>query len=239
MQEVGAPDVAAYAAHLEAHPDEWSALDALCRIPISRVYRDGAVYEAIAKRILPELARRASTEGRAVRAWSAGCASGEEPASLRLAYSFATASDPTLAAVPFALLATDVDPAMLERARVAVYTEGSLREVPDEWRARAFEPSPRGSNRFALRAEFRGGVTYAREDLRVGAADGPFDLVLCRNVAFTYFDEALQRAVAERFAVRLVTDGYLVVGKGEALPAGMNGFEAVAPCVWRRVARAG
>jgi chemotaxis protein methyltransferase CheR len=73
LRELGLPDLAAYRAHLEREPDEWAQLAAMCRITISRFWRDRGVFDWLTGR-LPELA----TTGR-LRAWSAGCAGGRAP----------------------------------------------------------------------------------------------------------------------------------------------------------------
>ena len=72
-------------------------------------------------------------------------------------------------------------------------------------------------------------MTFALHDVRDEPPAGPFDLVLCRNVAFTYFDEATQLEVVERIA--RVTD-LLVIGAHERLPGGP--FEPWQRCVFRR-----
>jgi chemotaxis protein methyltransferase CheR len=77
---------------------------------------------------------------------------------------------------------------------------------------------------YELRAAFRESVTVLRHDLRQGVPDGPFDLVLCRNVAFTYFDLELQREVAARLAAGLRRGGALVLGAHETLPEATHGF---------------
>jgi chemotaxis protein methyltransferase CheR len=61
-------------------------------------------------------------------------------------------------------------------------------------------------------------VVLRRHDLRSGPPDGPFDLVLCRNVAFTYFDEELQRRATEVIAASQCPGGALAVGAHESLP---------------------
>jgi chemotaxis protein methyltransferase CheR len=62
-------------------------------------------------------------------------------------------------------------------------------------------------------------VTVARHDLRDPPPGGPFDLVLCRNVAFTYLDEDRRRAVLAHMASAVRAGGALVIGLHEALPA--------------------
>lgn len=65
---------------------------------------------------------------------------------------------------------------------------------------------------------YRAGVTFVEHDVRQAAPPGPFDLILCRNVAFTYFDEARQRNAVRTIVERLAAGGALVVGRGETLP---------------------
>lgn len=60
--------------------------------------------------------------------------------------------------------------------------------------------------------------------------EGPFDLVLCRNLALTYFEPRLQMRVTRNLAARLRPGGYLVIGAHEALPAGLAGFLPLPDC---------
>jgi chemotaxis protein methyltransferase CheR len=115
LGELGLPDVAAYREYLEAHPQEWGILDALCRITISRFHRDRCIFDDLRKVVLPELTRRASERGAdVVRCWSAGCASGEEPYTLRILWELGLPAE--LARPPLRVVATDIDARLLERA---------------------------------------------------------------------------------------------------------------------------
>ena len=247
MAELGLPDTAAYRARLEADPAEWSVLDAYCWISVSRFYRDRGVFEDLAGAILPELARAAIARDRhTLRAWSAGCASGEEPYSLRLAWDFGVA--PALPDAELHIAATDASPALLERAKRAVYAASALKELPAGWRSSAFDGldgSYRLREKFRsgvqfrqqdirkampagrfdlipaglqLQAEYRASTTFARQDLLTETPNDCFDLTLCRNLAFTYFEPDLQRAILGRLVKRLVPGGALLVGAHEALP---------------------
>jgi chemotaxis protein methyltransferase CheR len=214
MADLGLPDVAAYRARLEADPAEWAVLDTYCWISVSRFYRDRGVFEDLADRILPELARAAiARERRALRAWSAGCASGEEPYSLRLAWDLAVA--PALPDADLHIVATDANPRLLERARRALYAASALKELPGAWRSSAFDGLD-GSYR--LRKEFRRDVRFRQQDIRKAMPAGPFDLILCRNLAFTYFEPHLQLAILGRLMRRLVPGGALLIGSHESLP---------------------
>src|SRR6516225_732332 len=83
LAELGLADLSAYRTFLMREPAEWGQLDAMCRIPISRFYRDRGVFDAIGQQLLPEAAAAVTARGaNAVKCWSAGCASGEEPYTL-------------------------------------------------------------------------------------------------------------------------------------------------------------
>jgi chemotaxis protein methyltransferase CheR len=225
LSELGIADLAAYRKFLSEEPSEWARLDALCRIPISRFYRDRGVFDALGGQLLPEAAVAVIARGGdAVRCWSAGCASGEEPYTLALAWRFCAAD--RWPALGFTVFATDAEESMLERARAACYGRSSLKEVPELWLERAFT---RRGPLFCLAAEFHRDVEFELQDIRQAMPDGPFDLVLCRNVVFTYFDEALQRRTLKRLQDRILPGGFLMLGSHEVLPAGTGGFTPIAP----------
>ena len=217
---LGLADVAAYRSLLEASPDEWRVLDELCRVTISRFARDRAVWTELVADVLPRLAREASVAGRtSVRAWSAGCGAGEEPFTLAIAWELAVA--PHWPNLVLDVLATDLDEVQLGRAAIASFPEGTLRELPDEWRRAAFDQV---QDHVHLRERFRARVRFLRHDVRTAPPDGPFDLVLCRNLAFSYFDEPAQRQVAAALRAVLRAGGVLVVGLDEHVPEEVAGF---------------
>jgi chemotaxis protein methyltransferase CheR len=219
MRELGFSDTSAYARHLAAHPEELERLDAMCRMTISRFWRDHAPFEQLAANLLPELVARARLSMRTkIRVWSAGCASGEEAYSLAMLWWLGCAQQSP--EIEFELIATDLDEQVLARARSGRYATATLREVPAHWRAAAFT---RQGELWLLREPFRRGVRFERQDLRTSAPEGPFDLVFCRNLAFTYFDDSLQRRVAERISERLVPGALLLLGAGEKLPDALVG----------------
>jgi len=214
---LGLADYPAYRRFLADHPDEWIVLDGLCRVTISRFARDRAMWAALVDDVLPRLAREAPRS--TVRAWSAGCGAGEEPFTLVIAWALEIA--PRWPAVGLEVLATDIDEVQLGRAAAGRFPWGALRELPDRWRSAAFEHR---DGQAWLREPFRASVRFAHHDLRTPPPAGPFDLVLCRNLAYSYFDEPTQRAVTTSLRAVLRTGGVLVVGRDEHLPDGVRGF---------------
>jgi len=213
-RELGLTDMADYREFLLEHDDEWPVLDSLCRITISRFYRDVAIFDRLTDTVMPALARDAQHRGaKAMRVWSIGCASGEETYTLALAWQFAVRA--AVRGIDLRVLGTDVGPAVLERARAACYSAGSLRQLPESWRTAAFEL--RGT-RWCLRSEFHAGIEFRDEDIRQPDSHEPFDLILCRNLVFTYFETPAQIIALEAISKRLRPGGALVLGAHESLP---------------------
>ena len=224
MKALGLPGLAAYLERLEADPAERAVLDSLCRVTISRFYRDQGVFDALREPLLPEVLEAARARGEtAFRVWSAGCASGEEP--YTVAVLFRLGLRPRFPGFRLELVATDADASLLERARRGCYQRPTLRELPPEWVDQAFASM---GGELCLRPEFREGLDFRCEDLRQRMPEGPFHLVLCRNVAFTYFAPLVQREVLARLLTRLVPGGLLAIGAHESLPEGVTGLTRAA-----------
>ena len=236
LAELHLGDPECYRAYLESHTEEWTILDSFCRIPTSRFLRDYEVFDLLGAEVLPALAEAASRRGDSqVRAWSAGCASGEEPYSLVLLWRFQL--QPRFPDVSIEVIATDIDEQLLERAREARYRRSSLREVPRAWLEAAFISD---GEWFTLRPEFRSQVEFRRADVRAELPHCAFDMILCRNLVCTYFDEPLSHGTLARMLSILRPGGALVIGHKEHLPAGLTGVETwAAPLgIFRRVASA-
>jgi chemotaxis protein methyltransferase CheR len=150
-----------YRTFLAEHSEEWEHLDSLCRISISRFYRDRSVFEYLVTYAMPELAVhvRALPERR-FRIWCIGCAAGEEVYTLRLLWE---SLQPDFPEIDFSVLGTDVDANQIERARIACYPGSALRELPDHLRQRAFEKK---NGEECLLPQFKNHVAFRIQDIR-------------------------------------------------------------------------
>jgi len=165
-----------------------------------------------------------------IRAWSAGCASGEEPYTINIIWRLVVA--PSLKRPPgFHIVATDADSALLGRAQTGLYSGSSLKDMPAVLMREAFE---REGDLFRMKEHFRDGVEFMNQDIRREMPRESFHLILCRNLAFTYFDEALQREVLKGMLRRLAPGGFLVVGIHEHLPEGPGEIIGLLPYGARR-----
>jgi chemotaxis protein methyltransferase CheR len=188
MRDLGLDNYSAYRARLEADPAEWRILDECCHITISRFFRDRGIFEVVRRQVLPAIAARAKREKRDAQVWSAGCASGEESYTLKILWDVEVAS--RYPSVSLSIFASDVDKAMLARAREGCFELTSLHELPSPLIEQAFD---RLGLRYCVKPKHREGIEFLDQDLRTEMPARIFDLILCRFVAFTYFAVPLQR----------------------------------------------
>jgi chemotaxis protein methyltransferase CheR len=206
MESLGIHDFRAYLSLLRRNPGEWDALRPLLTVTISRFFRNRRVFEVLARQVLSPLAAKENP----VCAWSSGCASGEEAYTLRILWEELPGRKPDLS-----ILATDIDEECLKRAEEGLYPESSLREVSGEISDRYFRGE---GGRYRLREDVVRSVTFQRHDLLGESPPGDFDLVLCRNTAFTYFAVPRRIAIVEEIAAAVPPGGCLVLGRTEKLP---------------------
>jgi chemotaxis protein methyltransferase CheR len=211
MRARGARTYQDYARVLATDGEEYDRLLDALTINVTKFYRNRETWDALAARYLPELwaARRG-----AVRCWSAGCASGEEPYTLAILLLECARGGPGPEARTGPLVdATDLDRTSLERAAAGRYRAPAFEEMPPHLTARYCTA---GETREVVPA-VRALVRFRQHDLlREPAPHAPYDLVLCRNVVI-YFDRGTQQRLFDGFADALAPGGVLVLGKVETL----------------------
>ena len=212
MRACGVHTYDAYRTLLAGSPLESERLRDALTINVTRFYRNEETWSLIRRAVLPVLLDRRRAE---LRAWSAGCASGEEPYTLAVLaadHLDRAGRGDDLARVT--IDATDIDRICLERARAGSYRPEGLAELPDALADRYFEPDGAG-RRVVERVRRR--VQVRELDLSREPPPGAgYDLVLCRNVVI-YFDRPTQERLFQVFADALVPGGFLVLGKVETL----------------------
>ena len=219
LEELDLPDLGNYRIYLVNNPLEWHILDSLCRITVSRFYRDRYVYDFLHSHVFPRLIENACRTGvKTLSCWCIGAASGEEPYSVSLLWEL---SGLEKKGTELTILATEIDQHMINRARNGCYPASSFRELPPELGSGAFTLKNR---RFCLKERYRKQVQFLQQDIRNEAPASSFDLILCRNLVFTYFSKELQEEIARKILRRLKPGGGFVIGSHEELPAGLHGM---------------
>jgi two-component system CheB/CheR fusion protein len=209
MHQVGCESFDDYHDFLQVHPDEFTALFNTILINVTSFFRDEEAWDYLATTALPRLLE--SMGDGPIRAWSAGCATGQE------AYSLAMTIVEAIGATQFRervkIYATDVDEEALAIARQAAYTEKDLGDLPEGYLEKYFELV---NGRYAFRKELRRNVIFGRNDMVQDAPISRIDLLACRN-ALMYFNAETQSRIVSRLGFALKPDGILFLGKAEML----------------------
>ena len=211
---LGLNALAAYEALATTNDTEWNRLLEALLVPESWFFRGGrALFDELAQHLL----RTATKQNRPARALCVPCGIGEEPYSLAIALHDLGATQATAT-----IEAWDLSEGHLARAASARYTAFSFRETDPRVREQFFQPAP--PEAWQLLPEVRHAVRFSRCNLALPANekhDGPFDLVICRNVFIYLTDVARQQALAN-LTHWLAPEGLLCLSPSEAdrLPRG-------------------
>jgi chemotaxis protein methyltransferase CheR len=186
-------------------------------------FRDAWHFDLVVSELLPHARARAERGGPGLRAWSAGCASGEEIYSLAITLAEENALEHA------DLLATDISAAALEKARKGRYRPWSLRGLALERSERWLTPRDtlfELSERIKVSARFE--VLNLAEDGYPAHARGigELDLILCRNVLI-YLDDPTVSAVGRRLAASLRPGGLLLAGPSDPSLVGLVDLEVL------------
>ena len=171
-------------------------------------FRDNAPFELLGNTLIPRLLE----SRRSLRIWSAGCSTGQEPYSLAIlcmelgcVYRKST----------FSIVATDICAKSIEAAQNGVFSTFELeRGLDDTQIERYFIPDRNGKK---VVDTLRSMIEFRRADIfdpRV--PQGPFDLVLCRNIAI-YFSRAKRAILYQTIGNRLRPAGIVVMGSTESM----------------------
>jgi chemotaxis protein methyltransferase CheR len=179
---------------------------------VTRFFREPHHFEHLKTQVLPPLLESARRGG-AVRLWSAACSSGQEPYSVALSI---LSLMPDAASRDIKVLATDIDPNMVERGRSGVYSPAELRDLPADLKRRWFTADASdGQGNLRVVDELRALVAFRPLNL-IGhwPMRRPFHAIFCRNVVI-YFEESTQSKLWSRLVPLLAPGGCLYIGHSE------------------------
>lgn len=222
MRARGVHTYDAYARLLDEDAGEYDRLLDALTINVTKLFRNWEAYEALARRVVPELMAR---DGGPIRVWSAGCASGHEPHSLAILFHrHAAEHGAPKPAARVHVLGTDIDRSCLAAAQRGQYIEADFADTPPELRERYFTSAAP----FTVSPEIRAMVRFEYRDLLAARLEREScDLLVCRNVLI-YFDRDTQIRLFDAFHEALAPGGYLMLGKVETLLGASRGrFAAV------------
>lgn len=208
-----------YAGFLRGNAKELDALYSDVLISVTSFFRNPETFEVLQEKVLPELLKRPRDEP--IRCWVLGCSTGQEAYSIAIAFSEAVEKAPR--AHSLQIFATDLNDALLDKARHGLYARSLVDDISPE-RLRRFFVEEEGGYR--VTKALREMVVFARQNV---IADPPFsrmDLVSCRNLLI-YLEPSLQRKALPTFHYALKPGGFLLLGASESIGGFTDLFEPV------------
>jgi chemotaxis protein methyltransferase CheR len=234
MRLAGYDNPTAYMDWVLANPqgEEFTHLIDSLSTNLTSFFRESQHFDYLAQRHVPALLETKKKAGtNRIRAWSAGCSTGEEPYTLAMV---------TLEALQggswdLKILATDISTAVLRTAELGMYDKQRVEGVPPAIRNKYLIP-----NRIEGRAVFQAApalrqvVAFRYLNLmEPWPFKGPFDFIFCRNVMI-YFDKPTQQKLVERYWDCLASGGLLFTGHSESLTGITHKFRYVQPTIYAR-----
>ena len=197
---------------ISASNAEYEALLEVLLTQETSFFRYPAVYEALEKRVLPELhGKKFWHNPRSLRIWSVGCSTGQEP------YSIAMSLQETLEFPDgwnIEILATDISRHALDVAQRGQYSRRELASLASDQIETYFRSA--SGDQYRVKPRLRNMITFAQMNLAQMVYMGRFDCIFCMNVLI-YFSEDLRAKLIRRFHECLETDGYLFLGHAESV----------------------
>jgi chemotaxis protein methyltransferase CheR len=193
---------------------------------VTKFFREEHHFEYLYHEYLPYWESKPGKKGeKKIRAWSAGCSTGEEPYTLAMVLHDYFRNKNKLSAN---ILASDVNTAVLEKAFAGIYTRQDVEGIPYGYLKKYFKLGT-GPNAglFKVKKVLREPITFRRINLvspEKYPAAGSLNIIFCRNV-FIYFDRATRQNILEYFHRSLLPDGLLFLGHSESINTlgGQNG----------------
>ncbi len=210
MSTLGLEGYGAYQDYLEVHPEEFATLFNTILINVTSFFRDPHSWDVVRTSIIPQILS-SKQPADPIRAWSAGCASGEEAYTIAMLLAEAVGLEEFRARVK--IYATDVDEDALSAARHASYSARQVETVPPHLLERYFE---RSDGSYTFRKDLRRQIIFGRHDLISDAPISRIDLLVCRNTLM-YFNAETQAKVFSRFHFALNDGSFLFLGRAETM----------------------
>jgi chemotaxis protein methyltransferase CheR len=194
-------------------------------INVSEFWRNPEQWNiALEKDVIPDLLKR---NPMGLKIWSAACSTGDEP------YSLVMLLTKFMPMTKIKIIATDLDKAILDKAKSGVYNVKSLKGLPKEFQKKFF--SEINATTFQINPEVKKCVEFKQHNLLKDPYISNCDLIVCRNVMI-YFTEEAKVDIYKNFSKSLKKDGVLFIGSTEQIIGPQNvGFEPLRSFFYRKV----
>ena len=197
---------------------------------LTSFYREAHHFEFVSKTLIPEL-KKTNNGTRKIRAWSAGCSTGEEPYSLAMTFK----ESMNLHGWDFKILATDLDSKVLNKAQQGIYDIERIESINPSYQKKWFMRDKNQADIVKVKPELQELIRFKRLNLlEQWPMKGPFDFIFCRNVVI-YFNAETQAALFDRYADMLKEGGYLIIGHSESLDRKCNRFRPIGKTIYQKI----
>jgi two-component system CheB/CheR fusion protein len=212
--------IASYVRYLQENTQEVELLFKELLIGVTNFFRDPEAWELLQKKVIPALLAL-RTSGGCLRAWSAGCSTGEEAYSLAITFKEALEQIKPAETFTLQIFATDLDPDGIDRARRGVYPVNIATDVSPERLQRYFIMEENG---YRVSKDIRGMVTFATQNVIMDPPFTKLDILICRNLLI-YLTPELQKKLMPLFHYSLNPGGVLFLGSAESVSSSTNLFD--------------
>jgi chemotaxis protein methyltransferase CheR len=179
---------------------------------VTHFFREAHHFDFLRDKIAPALIAKAKA-GKSVRLWSSACSAGQEAYSIAAALN---AADPEVGRYDIRILATDIDPLMITKAKEGAYNKEQLAAIPAPYLKIMVCPNPNETT-FLMSPQLRQMISFAELNLiESWPMKRKLDVIFCRNAAI-YFDKATQSKLWQSFAAVMEPGGHLMIGHSERL----------------------
>ncbi len=204
--------IADYVRYLQENSQELDLLFKELLIGVTSFFRDPAGWEELRKKILPGLIAKLP-DGHVLRAWVAGCSTGEEAYSLAMVFKEVMDKLKSRKKITLQVFATDLDKDAIDKARAGVYPENICADVPPAHMSRFFVKDEHGCR---VTSEIRKLVTFATQSLIMDPPFTKLDFLSCRNLLI-YLTPEMQKKLMPLFHYSLSPGGVLFLGSAETI----------------------
>ncbi len=213
-----------YVAFLQSNPQEVDLLFKELLIGVTSFFRDPAAWAYLQEEVLPGMIRT-KTPDNLLRAWVAGCSSGEEAYTLAMIFCEAMDHAKPANRLDLQIFATDLDPDAIAKARQGTYPSSIASDVSPE-RLEQFFVEENG--RFRICQEIRQMVVFAPHNVTMDPPFTRLDILTCRNVLI-YLGADLQKRLLPLFHYSLKPGGALFLGSAESIGSFTELFSPLEP----------
>jgi len=204
--------IAAYVRYLQENSQEVELLFKEFLIGVTSFFRDPAAWEQLQQGAISALLA-GHPAGGVLRAWSAGCSTGEEAYSLAIAFKEALEQIKPKVSSTLQIFATDLDRDAIDKARQGVYSANITADVSPERLSRFFIKEENG---YRVGKEIRKMITFATQNIIMDPPFTKLDILICRNLLI-YLTPELQEKLLPLFHYSLNPGGVLFLGSAESV----------------------